>query len=99
MKNAQHAKPVTKTFSVSKFILCVVAAFLADSLLAIAIPFFMFAVGGFNIHASSSPNGLPAYILINSFILAYTASKGRDAVCGFFVGALLSTLLVWEFIN
>jgi len=108
MENAQQTKPELsvhssiRPFSFGKFILGMVAAFFVDFALAILTPFVLFAASGFNIHGNggtSSPSGLPAYFLINLAILAYMAYKGRDAASGFFIGALLSTLLVWELIN
>ncbi|HET9505790.1 MAG TPA: hypothetical protein VFO93_19750 [Hymenobacter sp.] len=99
MEDTQQAEPKIRPFSVGKLFLCVVTAFLIDSALAFTLPFILFAIGGFNIHASSSPSGLPAYFLINFALLCYMVSKGRDAASGFLIGALLSTLLVWEFIN
>jgi hypothetical protein len=99
MQNTQQAKSKTRPFSVGRFFVCVVTAFLIDAVLAVTLPFVLFAIGGFNIHASSSPSGSPACFLINFALLCYMASKGRDAASGFLTGALFSTLLVWEFIN
>ncbi|MEJ7659389.1 MAG: hypothetical protein WKG07_07070 [Hymenobacter sp.] len=106
MENAQQTKPELpahssiRPFSFGKFILGMIAGFFVDFVLAIITLFVLAAASGFDIHGdTSSTRWLPAYIIINIYFLAYATSKGRDSASGFFIGALISTLLAWGLIN
>ncbi|MGI4864458.1 MAG: hypothetical protein ACRYFZ_11105 [Janthinobacterium lividum] len=105
MENDQRATPKpqvpssTQPFSFGMFLLCMAAAFVVDFLLAMAIPFILFANSGFNIHGPSPAGGPLIYWVANLAVLAYATSKEREVIFGCFSGALLATLVMWPLIS
>ena len=76
--------PLYNPFSFATFFLWMILSIIVGVILAIMIPFVLFAKSGFAVHGPSPKGGPAIYWLFNLGLVAYAACKRRDAALDFF---------------